>query len=344
MTGKQKRIYLTVDTECHKIENLNKTIYGETKQGKVYGIEKILQLGQELDIPVNVFLDIPECHRYGYEHTQKIVNLINKYNQPIFLHVHPDYIGDPERKHLWEYTESEQKQILKTAIDDYFRFCGHKNKIVFRAGAWGVNSSTYKVLRELLPESEYEVLDLSFVYNSNRRCHLTYEEYGLKNASKTYEGIKLLPNTTYIGFDLFNKQITASLNVPNPNLDAFNRVIKKNELHSITYTMHSWDFIKRWFFLPNHISGDRYIIWKFKRSVKCAKKNGYTFANLNDFEMVNEQDQCVNLCETFLGKVLGMWDTYLTYASIGRSYKKYAFLYFLPTIILIAILIMLILK
>ena len=113
-----KKIYLTVDTECHQIENLNRTIYGKTANGKVYGIEKILQLGQELNVPVNVFLDVPECHRYGDDHTQAIVDLVNKYGQPIFLHVHPDYIGDPNRKHLWEYTEEEQREILKIALEE----------------------------------------------------------------------------------------------------------------------------------------------------------------------------------------------------------------------------------
>lgn len=342
MEKELKRIYLTVDTECHQIENLNRTIYGKTKNGDSFGIEKILQIGKELNVPVNVFLDIPECHRYGDNHTKAIVDLVNKYGQPIFLHVHPDYIGDPKRKHLWEYSEEEQRTILKTALDDYKRFTGEHQKIIFRAGAWGVNDVTYKVLRELLPEDEYEVLDLSYLYKSNWRCHLTYEEYGAANAARKYNGITLLPNTTYIGFDFFGHIMTSSLNVPNPNFGVFKRIIKNNTLHDITFTMHSWDFIKRYFFLPHYITGDRYIIWKFKKCVRYARQQGYEFENLNNYKYIEEPDQCQNLCKGIIGKLSCVWYQYRSFATIGRSYKKYALLYFSPMILLISMLLSLI--
>ena len=72
-----KRIYLTVDTECHDVQKLNEYITGKTKKG-LYGLEKILQLGKELDIPINVFLDIPECHTYGDDHIYSLVNTVRK--------------------------------------------------------------------------------------------------------------------------------------------------------------------------------------------------------------------------------------------------------------------------
>ena len=180
----KKRIYLTVDTECHNIDKLNQYIPGETKRG-VYGLEKILQLGKELSVPINVFLDIPECHVYGDEYTKRWIDLVKKYDHPIYLHVHPDYIMDPQRKHLWEYTKDEQREILRQAIADYKRFCGIGDRLFFRAGAWGVNSDTYEVLAELLPESgAQEIVDLSYVYQSRWRCHLSYEEFGAANASR----------------------------------------------------------------------------------------------------------------------------------------------------------------
>ena len=171
-----KKIYLTVDTECHDFDKINQYITGKTKKG-IYGIEKILQLGQELNVPINVFLDFPECHVYGDEYIQSLVELIKKYKQPIYLHVHPDYIADPNRKHLWEYTKEEQKEILKQAIDDYKRFCGNTDRLFFRAGAWGVNEDTYEALSELIPEiGVSEIVDLSYVYLSKWRCHLSFKE------------------------------------------------------------------------------------------------------------------------------------------------------------------------
>jgi len=341
---KIKKIYLTVDTECHNISNINKTIYGKTKSGESFGIEKILQLGKELDVPVNVFLDIPECHRYGDEHIQAIINLVNKYEQPIFLHVHPDYIGDKNKKHLWEYTEDEQRNILRIALDDYYRFCGPHEKIVFRAGAWGVNDTTYKVLREQLPESQYEIIDLSYVYKSNWRCRLSYDEYGAANAARKYRGINILPNTTYIGFDYFGKTQTTSFSVPNPNFSVFKRIIDNNTLHDITFTMHSWDFIKRWFFLPKHIAGDKYLIWKFKKCVKYARQHGYKFENLNNYTVNEDTDQCQNLCKGIGGKLRCLWYNFFSFALIGRSYRKYALLYFSPVIILLTIMLFLLIN
>ena len=325
-----KRIYLTVDTECHNIERMNQYIQGETRKGP-YGIEKILQLGQELNVPINVFLDIPECHVYGDDYTQSLVNLIRKYDQPVFLHVHPDYIGDPKRKHLWEYTKDEQREILRKSIRDYKRFCGQQDRLFFRAGAWGVNNETYEVLSELLPESgASEIIDLSYVYHSRWRCHLSYEDYGAVNACKNYKGITVFPNTTYIGFDYFGKQYAFGFCVPYPSFDEFKRFIDNNMLSNIIYAMHSWDFIKRWFFLPDITGGNRRQIRVFKKCIAYAKKKGYVFSNLTDFKLQEEPDQCVNLCKGFTGKIRCLWYNYLRFADNGRSYKKYALLYFLP--------------
>lgn len=334
-----KKIYITVDTECHNISKLNQYITGKTTRG-IYGLEKILQLGKELNIPINVFLDIPECHPYGDDYMQTLVELIEKYNQPICLHVHPDYIADPQRKHLWEYTKDEQRDILRQAIKDYIRFCGKKEKLFFRAGAWGVNSETYEILSELKNEFGFsEVIDLSYMYKSRWRCHLSYDEYGACNAGKKYKDVSVFPNTTYIGFEYFGRVMTSSLNVPNPNYSLFKKIINRNILHNITFTMHSWDFIKKWFFMQNHIAGDKRIIQKFKKCINYARKKGYEFDDLNNFVMVNEEDQCINLCQGWLGKISCIWYQYRSFALIGRSYKKYAVLYFSPLIILLILMV-----
>ena len=333
-----RKIFLTVDTECHNIEKLNQYITGNTNKG-TYGLEKILMLGQELKVPVNVFLDIAEVHAYGDEYLQNIVSLVRKYNQPIFLHVHPDYIADPERKHLWEYTKEEQKQILQQSIRDYKRFCGDFNRLFFRAGAWGVNSDTYEVLSELLPETgASEIIDLSYVYHSRWRCHLSYEEYGASNKCKKYKGVTIFPNTTYIGFDYFGKKYAFELCVPDRSFHQFKSVIDRNKLSNITYTMHSWDFLKRWYFLPNVIAGKDAQIRVFRKCVTYARKIGYEFADLNDFHLIDEPDQCINLCQDFRGKVKCLWYNYLRFAETGRSFKKYALLYFLPAILLMFLL------
>lgn len=333
----EKSIFVTVDTECHRIEKLNRYITGNTPKGN-YGLEKILQTGNELGIPINVFLDIPECHPYGEDYIKEIIALIKKYGHPICLHVHPDYIGDLQRKHLWEYSKTEQKTILRTAISDYIRLCGPQERLFFRAGAWGVNSVTYDVLAELKKEFGLtDIVDLSYVYHSRKRCRLSYEEYRAVNACRTYKGVSVFPNTEYIGFDYFGKQLPVGITVPGTCLGEFKKLINQNRLENITYTMHSWDFIKRWFFFPNKLLGDKQKIRKFKKCVEYAQKNGYKFENLNNIKFTDEEDQYINLCSGIKGKITSSWYNYLRFADIGRSYKKYALLYFAPIILLAVI-------
>ena len=325
-----KRIYLTVDTECHSLEKYNQFISGNTKNG-TYGIERILQLGQELNVPVNVFLDIPECRAYGDDHIRSLVKLICKYGQPIFLHVHPDYIMDPKRKHLWEYTKDEQRDILRQAFQDYKRFCGEQERIFFRAGAWSVNHETYEVLSELRSETGVsEIVDLSYVYQSKWRCRLSETEYGAANACRRYQDIVMFPNTTYIGLDYLGKKYAYEFCVPTPCFREAKRVLDENRLSNITYTMHSWDFIKRWFFLPGIISGHNRQIRVFRKVVAYARAKGYEFSDLRSFNLSEEEDQCVNICRTVPGKIACLWYNFARFADTGRSFKKYAPLYFLP--------------
>ena len=328
-----KKIYLTVDVECHDYNKINQYIYGNTKKG-VYGLERILLLGKELDVPINIFLDVPECHVYGDKYIHDIVNLINNYNQPIFLHVHPDYILDPKRKHLWEYTQDEQKIIIEQALEDYQRLCGKFERLVFRAGAWGVNADTYEVLSELRSEHKnVEIIDLSYVYKSRWRCHLSFAEFGAANASKYYKNVIVFPNTTYIGFDYFGKQYPFELCVPNPSYQEFKDIIDNSTLNSITYTMHSWDFIKRWFFIPGFIAGNKRQIRIFRKCVKYAREKGYEFSDLRHYQLREEEDESINLCSGIIGKIKCLWYNYIRFADIGRSFKKYSGLYFMPMVL-----------
>ena len=330
-----RKIYLTVDTECHDFQKLNRYITGDTPGGN-YGLEKLLIIGKELGVPVNVFLDIPECHAYGEDYIRNLISLVKKYGHPVCLHVHPDYIGDPKRKHLWEYSKEEQKDILRTALSDYQRLYGDQDRVFFRAGAWGVNSDTYEVLSELKKEFGLsEIVDLSYVYHSRRRCHLTYEEYGKINACKDYKGISVFPNTSYIGFDYFGKRLPLGITVPGACFGEFKKLLSQNKLNHIVYAMHSWDFIKRWFFLPDRLSGDKGKIKRFRKCVAYARKHGYEFDDLKNMSITEEEDQCINLCTGISGKLSCLWYNYIRFADIGRSYRKYAVLYFCPMILLI---------
>lgn len=319
-----RRIYLTVDTECHDINKLNLYIYGN-KGKDSYGLPKILEVCKELHVPLNVFLDVCECQRYGDKYTRDIVDLIHSYGQPIFFHFHPNFLsGDDSKSFLWQYSEDEQKKLLEDGVKIYRKFCGEQDKLIFRAGRYGVNELTFNTLKSLAPE----VVDLSYFSHSQKMCKLPTEKLNILNVPTQFNGVTLLPNTTYVGFRYLGKFHAFILNVAQTTYNEFSRFIKKTELNDVVYTMHSWDFIRKWFFFDKYIQGDKTVISKFCKCVKVARENGFEFANLNDFEYVpNQKDELIDLCSGAGGKVLGLWNNFVRFYGIGRLTKKYFMAY-----------------
>lgn len=315
-----KRIYLTVDTECHDFAKVNQYIYGK-KGDDAFGVKKILEEANDLGIPVNFFLDVCECLRYGDQYVEDVVNLIHGYSQPIWFHFHPNYAsGDDNRTFLWQYAEDEQRELLRKGVEVYNKLCGKTDRLIFRAGRYGVNQTTYKILKEL----GIEVLDLSYFSHSSKMCHLPTEDVNILNTPTKYEGVTLLPNTTYVGFDYFHKFHAFILNVAMTPFNEFRRFIMQTKLNNVVYTMHSWDFIRKWFFLSNYIQGDYNVISRFHKCVALARKQGYVFSSLSDFEFEEGQtDELVNLCKSPGGKILGLINNYNRFWGIGRLTPKY---------------------
>ena len=338
ISSDMRRIYLTVDTECHDIQKLNQYIYGN-KGKESYGLPKILKVCKELNVPLNVFLDVCECKRYGDKYIQDIVDLVHSYGQPIFFHFHPNFLsGDDSKSFLWQYSEGEQKKLLEDGVKIYRQFCGEQDKLIFRAGRYGVNELTFNTLKSLAQE----VLDLSYFSHSQKMCKLSTKNLNTLNVPTQFNGVILLPNTTYVGFRYFGKFHVFILNVAQTTYNEFSRFIRKTELNEVVYTMHSWDFIRKWFFLDKYIQGDKTVLRKFRKCVKVARKNGFEFANLNDFEYVPEQkDELVDLCCGAKDKVLGLWNNFVRFYGIGRLTKKYFMaymvLFFLALLLLIGL-------
>ncbi len=316
-----KKIFLTVDTECHDIDKVNQYIYGEKGNNK-FGIVKILELGKKYDVPVNFFLDVGECRKYGRQFILDIVDVIRSYGQPIFFHLHPDYIsGDSARTFLWEYSEEEQREIITKALEDYKSFVDAGDRLIFRAGRYGVNSSTYDILSEL----DYDVLDLSYLCNNNKMCKLDTNDVNTQNAAIKYKGVTLLPNTQFVGFDLFGRKKCIGLDSADATYSEFKKIIKASRLDNLIFTMHSWNFIKKWFFLKKYIQCDIAMERKFRKSVICARKNGYEFADLRNYAFKEERDELINPYKK--NKISCIINNFFRFQKIARLNKKYFVFY-----------------
>lgn len=318
-----RTIYLTVDTECHDLNNSN--LYIEGFDGKEYwGLKRILELGKESDIPINFFVDVGEAVEYGDKYIQNIVDLIHNYKQPVFFHLHPDYISkDHSRTFLWEYTKQEKEKIFHKALEIYEHFAGKQDRLVFRAGRYGVDSEFYDILKD----SGIKILDLSYLCGSKKMCHLTFDDVKVNNKATNYKEITILPNTQFIGFDMFGIKRAIGLDASDATFNEYCRYIDNTKLSSLILTMHSWNFIKKWFFLPGKLSGDTGMVRKYFRFIKYARERGFEFGDLNNYVLIDDNDEFINLCDGFRGKVLSLFNNFIRFQKIARLNKKYFIVY-----------------
>lgn len=321
-----KRLYVTVDTECHDISRINQYIYGKDDNGEYHGLPMILKLGRELNIPINFILDVSECHRYGDKYIQEIVDLIHSYNQPIYFHFHPNFLsGEDDRSYLWQYSKEEQQHLIKEGVADYYRFCGKQDRLIFRAGRYGINNDTLEILSQL----DVPVVDLSYSSgNGKGMCHVSRDEIGFDNIPSIYKNVTVLPNTSYVGFDYLGRKNGFILNVAQTPTAEFKTFVKKTGLHNVIYTMHSWDFILKWFFCKDKVWGNDNVVQRFKDCIQYAQSCGYVLSKLEDFSIQeDDKDELLNLCENPLGKIRGLFYNYSRFWGIAHLTRRYFIIY-----------------
>ncbi len=317
-----KKIYLTVDTECHSIDLQNKYIWGNIK-GEPYGLERILILGKEFNIPINFFVDIAECKRYGVDFVRSICELITKYGQTVYIHLHPNYIsGDDSRTFLWQYSKEEQKQIIDETLIYFKQLFPEGNLPAFRAGRYGVDNNLYDVLFEAYGGN---ILDLSYCCHSHKMCHVSTEDIRTENKIKEYRGCMIFPNTRYIGYNFAGKKHYFNIDTAETTLGEFKSLLKQNRLENITLTMHSWNFIKSFYFLPGKIWPHNGHLKKFKAMIRFAQQNGYEFGDIcRDFTVPEkDMDQVVDLCSSARGKIKSLYYNFIRFQDTARLSSKY---------------------
>lgn len=323
-----KRIYITVDTECHDINWQDRYIWGKTRKGEYWGLDKILSLGKELKIPINFFVDVPEAKQYGDGFTSSIIDKIHAAGQKAYIHLHPNYItGEKEQTFFWKYTKQEKKAILLETKEIAQRFLTEQEMIVFRIGRYGADPQMYDVLRETLGQ---DVIDFSYCYNSAKMCHVGEQEVNTKNAVTRFKDILLFPNTRYIGFRLGNKSKTFNLDTAETTFGEFKAIIDQNALENITLTMHSWNFIKVFFFNKNRVWADRGAEKKFRRMVRYAQEKGYVFSDIAGAKhdiLPSKNEQVIDLCATPMEKAKAFIANFVRFQHTARLTKKYFILY-----------------
>lgn len=320
-----KKIFLTVDTECHDIRKENQYIWGR-KNGREYGIRRILELGRQHQIPINFFVDFAEEKRYGRDFIERIVDTIKEYGQPIFLHLHPNFITDDEsRTFLWEYSYEEQEKVLKEGIAIYEKVMGQKPK-VFRAGRYGVNKDTYDLLDKMLPG----VAEISYTGGYGKMCHIEKDLVHTINHYSRYKSLRIMPNCRFVALDLLGKRKFVGVDASEMSLTEFREFLKEANGRDFVLTMHSWNFIDRYFWSDTHIGEHKTNERLFKGIMDAARMNGYEFASIEKYDFENEgssQDISYNAGSSLRKKFRSLFLNFWRFQQMAKISRKFFCIY-----------------
>ena len=159
-------VYLTVDTELwpysegwpvralslDKItfnEEIAACFYGKTSEGE-FGLPYQLEQLNRYGLKATYFLEPLFADRAGSNHLTDVVDLIQRNNQEVQLHLHTEWLSeihDPTipshfRQYMHQFTLDEQRALIAKGIRS-LQAVGVKKLHAFRAGSYGANRVRY---------------------------------------------------------------------------------------------------------------------------------------------------------------------------------------------------------
>lgn len=163
-----KQAIIAIDTEGPAGNNpIESLIYGRTVKGE-YGINALMDLFEKHQCTGLFFVDIAEAWDNGAEKIAGVLEHIKSRGHDIGVHIHPDHMADSNRRFLWEYSYDEQYQIISQCTDFYKQIVGTE-PVSFRAGRYGANDDTIKILAELGYKYDFSE------FPHNKRCRMTFD-------------------------------------------------------------------------------------------------------------------------------------------------------------------------
>lgn len=185
----------TVDVEGHVgSDPVGHLIYGETADGKLCGIDMLMDTIDRYKMRGLFFVDIAEAWDYGEDKIAGVLKHIEGRGHDVGVHIHPDHMADRKRLFLSEYSKEEQYEIISKCTNFYEKVLGHK-PLAFRAGKYGANRETLDILAKL----GYKV-DFSEFYGQ-KWCHIN-PPVAKVNVQKLDTGLIEIPVTSYVSLDV----------------------------------------------------------------------------------------------------------------------------------------------
>lgn len=273
-----QKVLVSIDTEGPIGSSpVDKMIYGNMSDGHEYGINYLMDFFDERSIKGLFFVDIAEAWEYGEEAIRKVLIDIANRGHDIGVHVHPDHMSDMNRRYLWQYTYEEQYDIIYHCTSFYQDVLGKSPKS-FRAGRYGANNDTLKVLSSL----GYRY-DMSLFYNSsyckinpfftwNRMVH--FDEQLIEVPVTTYSSFKSLLYSR-------NDQLDSGL-IPSEFKRNIKKIIESNKVDVVSMFVHSFQVLK-WRNNPDNPILDKKRLNRFITNFDTLCKNeSISFITEND--------------------------------------------------------------
>ena len=245
LSNKQsQKIIFTVDVEGPRgTEPIKYQIWGETNSGEQYGIGRLIEELDKRNVKGLFFVDFAESVDNKEEKIAEVAKFIDSKGHNVGVHLHPHHMHDPQRHFLWQYSEQEQKQMIKTCTDLYEKALGEK-PLSFRAGKYGANYETLNILDEF----GYKY-DFSEFYGQ-KWCGLSPALNRV--LPRKYRNIIEFPVTVFKSFDflgLYKRFDKLDFNItPSELHHVLNEYNKKDNSVIITLFAHSFsllDFIDK---------------------------------------------------------------------------------------------------
>ena len=273
-----QKVLVSIDTEGPAgIDPVKHMIYGETENGKEYGIRYLMKLFSKRNIKGLFFVDIPEIVDHGEASIEQVLKDIDYHGHDIGVHVHPDHMGDLERRYLWQYTRDEQYEIIARCTDFYEKVL-KRSPISFRAGRYGADNNTLLVLDEL----GYKY-DMSEFYAS-RYCKIDPPITWNRIVTCGQNGLKEVPVTTFRSlstpFYSRNDQIDSG-NMPYEFKKNMKAIIDEGSVDVVSLFFHSFQFLE-W---RKHPDSPEFSKKRWKKSV-----GNLDYLISQDIEFITEKD------------------------------------------------------
>ncbi len=146
------QLVFTCDVECHDPQRSPQWLLG--KSGARLWLEVVAGELERRNITGTFFVDFVGCEQWETPLRQAVEILI-RHRQRIELHIHPANSGWCNVKMLSALGYDAQARLFEAAVRNYRRYVV-KEPAIFRAGGYGINNDTLRILKEYrLQDSSY---------------------------------------------------------------------------------------------------------------------------------------------------------------------------------------------